>query len=130
MTATTQAIELAVAAAEAAGDKLAQDIVAIDVSDHLVITDIFVICSGNTERQVKAIVDSIEERLHGLGVKRIRREGHAEGRWVLLDFGDIVVHAQLAEERVFYDLERLWGDCPTVELPAEVNAHAAVSQEA
>ena len=130
MTATTQAIELAVAAAEAAGDKLAQDIVAIDVSDHLVITDIFVICSGNTERQVKAIVDSIEERLHGMGVKRIRREGHAEGRWVLLDFGDIVVHAQLAEERVFYDLERLWGDCPTVELPAEVNAHAAVSQEA
>lgn len=129
MTATTQAIELAVAAAEAAGDKLAQDIVAIDVSDHLVITDIFVICSGNTERQVKAIVDSIEERLHGLGVKRIRREGHAEGRWVLLDFGDIVVHAQLAEERVFYDLERLWGDCPMVELPAEVNAHAAVSQE-
>ena len=130
MTATTQAIELAVAAAEAAGDKLAQDIVAIDVSDHLVITDIFVICSGNTERQVKAIVDSIEERLHGLGVKRIRREGHAEGRWVLLDFGDSVVHAQLAEERVFYDLERLWGDCPTVELPAEVNAHAAVAQEA
>ena len=130
MTATTQAIELAVAAAEAAGDKLAQDIVAIDVSDHLVITDIFVICSGNTERQVKAIVDSIEERLHGMGVKRIRREGHAEGRWVLLDFGDIVVHAQLAEERVFYDLERLWGDCPMVELPAEVNAHAAVSQEA
>lgn len=130
MTATTQAIELAVAAAEAAGDKLAQDIIAIDVSDHLIITDIFVICSGNTERQVKAIVDSIEERLHGLGVKRIRREGHAEGRWVLLDFGDIVVHAQLAEERVFYDLERLWGDCPTVELPAEVNAHAAVSQEA
>ena len=130
MTATSQAIELAVAAAEAAGDKLAQDIVAIDVSDHLVITDIFVICSGNTERQVKAIVDSIEERLHGLGVKRIRREGHAEGRWVLLDFGDIVVHAQLAEERVFYDLERLWGDCPSVQLPAEVNAHAAVSQEA
>ena len=130
MTATTQAIELAVAAAEAAGDKLAQDIVAIDVSDHLVITDIFVICSGNTERQVKAIVDSIEERLHGLGVKRIRREGHAVGRWVLLDFGDIVVHAQLAEERVFYDLERLWGDCPSVQLPAEVNAHAAVSQEA
>ena len=130
MTATTQAIELAVAAAEAAGDKLAQDIVAIDVSDHLVITDIFVICSGNTERQVKAIVDSIEERLHGLGVKRIRREGHAEGRWVLLDFGDIVVHAQLAEERVFYDLERLWGDCPSVQLPAEVHAHAAVSQEA
>jgi ribosome-associated protein len=130
VTATTQAIELAVAAAEAAGDKLAQDIVAIDVSDHLVITDIFVICSGNTERQVKAIVDSIEERLHGLGVKRIRREGHAEGRWVLLDFGDIVVHAQLAEERVFYDLERLWGDCPSVQLPAEVNAHAAVSQEA
>ena len=130
MSATPRAIEVAIAAAEAASDKLAQDIVAIDVSDQLVITDIFVICSGNNERQVKAIVDTVEKQLHQIGVRRIRREGHAEGRWVLLDFGDIVVHVQLAEERVFYDLERLWGDCPSVELPQAVNQHTAAAQDA
>ncbi len=130
MTATPRAIELAVAAAEAASDKLGRDIVAIDVSDQLVITDIFVIASGGNERQVKAICDSVEERLHGLGVKRLRREGHAEGRWVLLDFGDIVVHVQLAEEREFYDLERLWRDCPSVELPESVTAGAGPASDA
>lgn len=130
MTATPRAIELAVAAAEAASDKLGRDIVAIDVSDQLVITDIFVIVSGGNEPQVKAICDSVEKRLHGLGVRRLRREGHAEGRWVLLDFGDIVVHVQLAEERVFYDLERLWRDCPSVELPESVTAGAGPSSDA
>lgn len=130
MTATPRAIELAVAAAEAASDKLGRDIVAIDVSYQLVITDIFVIVSGGNERQVKAICDSVEERLHGMGVKRLRREGHAEGRWVLLDFGDIVVHSQLTEERVFYDLERLWRDCPSVELPESVTAGAGPASDA
>jgi len=130
VTATPRAIELAVAAAEAASDKLGRDIVAIDVSDQLVITDIFVIASGGNEPQVKAICDSVEKRLHGLGVRRLRREGHAEGRWVLLDFGDIVVHVQLAEERVFYDLERLWRDCPSVELPESVTAGAGPSSDA
>jgi len=130
VTATPRAIEVAVAAAEAASDKLAGDIVAIDVSDQLVITDIFVIASGNNERQVKSICDAVEERLHGMGVKRLRREGHTEGRWILLDFGDIVVHAQLAEERAFYDLERLWRDCPSVELPATVTAGAGSTSDA
>lgn len=109
-------------AALAAADKLAEDIVAFDVSEQLAITDAFVICSANNERQVGAIVDAIEERLRGVDAKPLRREGEREGRWVLLDYYDIVVHVQHVEERVYYALERLWRDCPTIELPAEVRA--------
>ena len=108
---------LAVAAAEAAAEKLADDIVAFDVSDQLVITDAFVLCSAPNDRQVKAIVDGIEERLRELDAKPIRREGEREGRWVLLDYGDVVVHVQHADDRQFYALERLWKDCPTILLP-------------
>jgi ribosome-associated protein len=122
MTATPRALELAVAAAEAAADKIATDIVALDVSDHLVITDCFVVASAQNDRQVKAVVDGIEERLRGLGAKPVRREGEREGRWVLLDFVDIVVHVQHVEERVFYALERLWKDCPSIPLPESVTA--------
>ena len=125
MTVSTRARELAVAAAEAAADKLADDILAFDVGDQLVITDVFVLCSASNDRQVRAVVDGIEERLRGLGAKPVRREGEREGRWVLLDFVDIIVHVQHAEERVYYSLERIWKDCPTVELPADINAHAA-----
>jgi ribosome-associated protein len=125
MTATPRALELAVAAAEAASDKLATDIVALDVSDHLVITDCFVVASAQNDRQVKAVVDSVEERLRSLGAKPVRREGEREGRWVLLDFVDIVVHVQHVEERVFYSLERLWKDCPAIPLPEAVTAGRA-----
>jgi ribosome-associated protein len=118
---TTRARELTVAAAEAAADKLAEDILAFDVSEQLVITDAFVICSAPNDRQVKAIVDAVEERLRAMGAKPARREGEREGRWVLLDYVDIIVHVQNAEERIYYSLERLWKDCPVVELPAEVN---------
>lgn len=121
MTATPEAVALAIAAAEASSDKLAEDIVAIDVSEKLVITDVFVLCSAANERQVKAVVDAVEERLHGMGAKPLRREGEREGRWVLLDFGDIVVHVQLAEERIHYAIERLWKDCPFIALPEAVN---------
>jgi len=121
LTATPEAIALAVAAAEAAADKLAEDIVAIDVSEKLVITDVFVLCSAANERQVKAVVDGVEERLHAMGAKPLRREGESEGRWVLLDFGDVVVHVQLAEERIHYAIERLWKDCPFLTLPDAVN---------
>ena len=120
MTATPRAVELAIAAAEAASDKLADDILAFDVSDQLVITDIFVLCSASNDRQVKSVVDEIEHRLRGLGERPVRREGEREGRWVLLDYADIVVHVQHAEDRVFYALERLWKDCPMVELPEAV----------
>jgi ribosome-associated protein len=121
VTASPEAAALAVAAAEAASDKLAEDILAIDVSEKLVITDVFVLCSAANERQVKAVVDAIEERLHKMGSKPLRREGEQEGRWVLLDFGDIVVHVQLAEERIHYAIERLWKDCPLITLPDEVH---------
>jgi ribosome-associated protein len=114
MTATTEAIALAQNAAQAAADKLAADIVLIDVSDRLAITDVFVVVTGTNERQVEAIVDAVEETLRNSGSKPIRREGQRDGRWVLLDYGDIVVHVQHSEERVFYALERLWKDCPFI----------------
>jgi ribosome-associated protein len=115
VTASDTARDLALLAAGAAADKLATDIVLIDVSDRLAITDVFVIATGNNERQVAAIVDAVEERLRATGVKPLRREGRRDGRWVLLDFADIVVHVMNSEERVFYGLERLWKDCPVIE---------------
>lgn len=117
MTATQRAIELAQAAAAAAQDKLAEDVVGLDVSGQLALTDVFVIASAPTERQVSSIVDAVEERLLQLGSKPLRREGQKEGRWVLLDFSDIVVHVMHSEDRDFYALERLWKDCPPVVLP-------------
>jgi ribosome-associated protein len=114
MGATEEAIALAHTAAQAAADKLGTDIVIIDVSERLAITDAFVIVTGNNERQVDAIVDEVEEKLRHTGAKPVRREGRRDGRWVLLDYGDIVVHVQHAEERVFYALERLWKDCPFI----------------
>lgn len=124
MPATPDAIAAATAAAQAAADKLATDIVAIDVSETLVITDVFLLCSAANDRQVRAVVDAIEERLHGLGIKPLRREGEAESRWVLLDFGDLVVHVQLAEERIHYALERLWKDCPAIPLDLDLGPQA------
>ena len=114
MTAQQSAVELALAAAQAAADKLARDIVVLDVSEQLVITDLFVICSAPNERQVAAIVNEVEGRLRDLGAKPLRREGEREARWVLLDFVDVVVHVLHTEEREFYSLERLWKDCPRV----------------
>ena len=114
VTATDEARETALIAAQAAADKLGTDIVVIDVSERLAITDAFVVVSGSNERQVEAIVDEVEEKLRLHGVKPIRREGRRDGRWVLLDYGDVVVHVQHAEERIFYALERLWKDCPVI----------------
>jgi ribosome-associated protein len=125
VTAAPQTVELAVAAAEAASDKLARDVVAFDVSEQLAIADIFLVCSAANERQVDAIVDAVEERLRALGAKPLRREGQASSRWVLLDYLDLVVHVQHAEEHAFYALERLWKDCPVVPLPAAVTQGGA-----
>jgi ribosome-associated protein len=122
VTATARAIELAETAAEAAADKLATDIIAYDVSEQLVITDVFLLCSAANDRQVRAIVDAIEEKLRQAGVRPARREGEREGRWVLLDYLDIVIHVQHAEERAYYALERLWKDCPRLALPEPVPA--------
>jgi len=112
--ASERAVELGLAAAQAAADKLASDILLLDVSEQLVITDVFLLASAPNDRQVKAIVDDIEDKLRALGAKPLRREGEKEGRWVLLDFGELVVHVQHQEERVFYALERLWKDCPVI----------------
>src|SRR5256885_12102623 len=107
-------------AAEAAADKLATDIIAYDVSEQLVITDVFLLCSAANDRQIRAVVDEIEEKLRQAGARPVRREGEREGRWVLLDYLDVVIHVQHAEERVYYALERLWKDCPRVPLPEPV----------
>jgi ribosome-associated protein len=114
VTAATEAIEMATVAARAAASKLADDVVVIDVSDQLVITDCFVIASASNERQVNAIVDEVEEKMREAGYKPARREGTREGRWTLLDYVDIVVHIQHQDERDFYALDRLWRDCPLV----------------
>ncbi len=139
MSATESSIGIARTAAHAAADKIAQDIVAIDVSERLAITDVFVIASAPSERQVNAIVDGIEGELSKQGLKPVRREGRSEGRWVLLDYAEVVIHVQHEEDRVFYALERLWNDCPSVDLqlegslqssPQNPDAPNAVSTEA
>jgi ribosome-associated protein len=113
--ATHDARDLALVAANAAADKKASDVIVLDVSEQLVITDCFVIASAPNERQVGAIIDNVEEKMREAGTKPVRREGAREGRWVLLDFVDVVVHVQHVEERAFYGLERLWKDCPRIE---------------
>ena len=123
MTATDHSQELINVAAQAAADKLAHDIIAFDVSDVLAITDAFLIASAANDRQVKSIAEEIEEALRvKLDVKPVRREGEREGRWILLDFLDIVVHVQHSEERSFYSLDRLWKDCPELPIPADALA--------
>ena len=122
MTASAEATTMARVAAQAAATKLAENIIVIDVSEQLVITDCFVLASGSNDRQVVAIVDEVEEKMRQAGYKPARREGTREGRWVLLDYIDIVVHIQHREEREFYALDRLWRDCPVI--PVELAAAA------
>ncbi|WAB83753.1 ribosome silencing factor [Microcella daejeonensis] len=122
MTATPRAIQLVQAAAQAADSKQGEDIVALDVSGPLPLTDAFVLVTGRNERNVQAIAGEVEERMLEAGARTLRREGRAEGRWILLDFGDVVVHVFHEEERLFYSLERLWKDCPVI--PIELTAPA------
>lgn len=117
MTASDRAIELLAVAASAADAKSADNPVALDVSGPLPFADVFLLVSGRNERQVLAIADEVAERMHDHGARVLRREGAAEGRWVLLDFGDLIVHVFHEEDRVFYALERLWSDCPVLALP-------------
>ena len=114
MTASDRARELLRIAAQAADSKQAEDLVALDVSGRLPFTDIFLLATGRNERNVAAIADEVEDKLIEHGAKPLRREGKAEGRWVLLDFGDIVVHVFHESDRVYYSLERLWQDSPTL----------------
>ena len=116
MTASTEAANLATIAARAADRMKGANIAVLDVSGPLVITDAFVLVSADNERLVSAIVDEVEDDLRDAGVKPIRREGVREGRWALLDYGMLVVHVFLDEERDFYGLDRLWKDCPRIEV--------------
>ena len=124
MPATDRAIELCLAAARAAAQRKAEEIVAIDVSERLALTDIFLIVSAANDRQVRAVVDAIDEALLAVGAKRQMREGLSEAHWVLIDYQDLVVHVQQAADREFYGLERLWKDCPSIELPEETTRPA------
>jgi ribosome-associated protein len=108
-------------AAHAAAEKKATDVMALDVGETLVVTDYFLIATGGSDRQVHAISDAIEDALRESGVKPIGREGERELKWVLLDYGDFVVHVFQAAERDFYRLEKLWSDAPRLALPAEVS---------
>ncbi|HJR98570.1 MAG TPA: ribosome silencing factor [Actinomycetota bacterium] len=117
--------EVAIAAARAAADKQATDIVVLDVSKIIVITDHFVICTASTQRQIRTVIDAVEEALRSMGVKPLRREGEPEAGWWLLDYVDVVVHVFGEEEREYYDLERLWSDAPQVAWEASDAASTA-----
>jgi len=118
MQAPETAVEMLQVAADAAVSKGGEDLVALNVSEPLPLVDIFLLVTGNSERNVAAIADEVEDRLHEAGYRRLRREGRDEARWVLLDFGDLIVHVFHAEERVYYGLERLWRDCPVIPIEA------------
>ncbi len=106
--------DLALAAARAAADKHARDVLVLDVRNLIVITDYFVLASGTNDRQIRTIAEDVERALKEQGVRPVRREGERDARWVLLDFVDFVVHVFHEEERDFYALERLWADAPAV----------------
>lgn len=114
MTASDRTRELVQIAAAAAASKGAEDLLSFDVSEPLPLVDAFLLATGTSERNVAAIADAVEEAMLEQGVKRLRREGKSEARWILVDFGDVVVHVFHEQERVFYGLERLWKDCPLI----------------
>ncbi len=122
MSASERAIDLAERAARAAHAVKAGDVLALDVAAFLPFADVFLIASGSSERQVGAIASRVEEELAKEGVDAARREGVRQARWVLLDFNDLIVHVMHEEDRAFYDLERLWKDCPVVPLPEDARA--------
>jgi len=119
---TTASRTLAITAAAAAAAKKAQDILVLELGDLIGITDFFVIASATNDRQLGTLVDEVERRLKLDGRRPLRREGTKDTGWMLLDYGDVVVHAFTTEQRDFYNLERLWSDAPVVELPAEITA--------
>jgi ribosome-associated protein len=124
VTASARAHELLTVAALAADSKQAEDMVALDVSGPLPLTDIFFLASGRNERNVQAIASEIEDKMIEAGAKPLRREGRSEGRWILLDFGDLVAHVFHEEDRMYYSLERLWKDCPAIPLQLPVTKSA------
>ncbi|GAB2448649.1 ribosome-associated protein [Conyzicola lurida] len=130
MTASPRARELVNVAALAADSKQAEDLVALDVSGPLPLTDVFLIATGRNERNVVAIAGEIEDKMLEAGAKTLRREGRAEGRWILLDFGDVIVHVFHEDDRMYYSLERLWKDCPTITLNVASAAESVETEPA
>jgi ribosome-associated protein len=124
VTATPHALELLNIAALAADAKQGAELVALDVSGPLPLTDVFLLVTGRNERNVVSIAGEIEDKLIESGAKPLRREGRAEGRWILLDFGDLVVHVFHEEDRMYYSLERLWKDCPVIPITLPVRENA------
>ena len=121
MTASANAIKLSNIAANAAADKLGENSVALDVTELMPLTDVFLLASGRNERQVVSIADEIEEKMLEAGHKMLRREGKTQARWILLDFGDVICHVMHEEDRMYYSLERLWKDSPVVKLEIAEN---------
>lgn len=119
MTASNEAISQVAIVAQAASDKLATDMVALDVSENLPLADVFFLCSARNERMVQSIAEAIDEAMTEAGFPRLRQEGRAEGRWIVMDFGNVIAHVFHEEERLYYQLERLWKDCPLVPLGLE-----------
>ncbi|MBO1901923.1 ribosome silencing factor [Leucobacter weissii] len=117
------------AAVRAADGKGATAPVALEVGDLFPLADVFLLLSGGVERNVQAIAESIEDRLAGLGIDALRREGREGGRWVLLDFGDLIVHVFHQEERDFYQLERLWKDCPAIDVSPYLGGAADLQEQ-
>jgi ribosome-associated protein len=115
----------ALSCARAAIDKKAENVKIMDLSGVSGFTDYFVICSGMSDRQVQAIANSVENAMDSAGYNLLCSEGYADGRWVLLDFGDVVIHVFLDALREYYDLENLWGDAPRVPVPSEFYGPAA-----
>jgi ribosome-associated protein len=124
VTASQHALDLVRVAAAAADSKQGEDLVALDVSGPLPLTDVFLLVTGRNERNVVAIAGEIEDKMIEAGAKPLRREGRQEGRWVLLDFGDLVVHVFHEEDRMYYSLERLWKDCPAIPIELPVSRAA------
>jgi len=116
MTISARTLEITQAAATAVIEKMGTDLVAIDLSDQLVLSEVFLIATGQNVAQVDAIADEVERQLMAIGEKTLRREKGAE--WILLDYSDLVVHIQSTELRKYYMLDRLWNDCPTIALDA------------
>jgi ribosome-associated protein len=114
MPASKSVVELTQVAARAIAEKLGTDMIALDLSDQLVLSEVFLIATGGNDRQVDSIADFVEEKLREIGEKPARREGTEE--WVLLDYSDLVVHIQSTTLRNYYMLDRLWNDCPRIEL--------------
>jgi ribosome-associated protein len=122
MTISSKTREITQIAAHAIIDKIGTDLIAIDLSDQLVLSEVFLIATGQNAAQVDSIADEVERKLNAHGEKPARREKGAE--WILLDYSDLVVHIQSTELRKYYMLDRLWNDCPIIELDAVKDAAA------